>query len=245
MNILQKTLGTIFPPYKFSIIIKEQRSFFNAIIDKLPESLSEIKIQTKSGTLLGLDNWELHPDFKFVTMSYGGEKYYEYKKRGKNFKISGLRIFSKHNNNFEDIELLIWDNLVSGLKIKNSNYQLKEFDLSTIDNINFTIADFEFPPNDVDLFYNKLEKAIKEKLDYNELFDIDFNGRTFYAFYNLEDGNYLAVDKKLIVYSLVHDAKPMVSKMKTTFKEILEEISNNRFDKNKHLDNRYSNKLQK
>lgn len=67
--------------------------------------------------------------------------------------------------------------------------------MSTIQNTNFKITDFEFPPNEVDFFYDNLENDIKEKLDYNDLLDIDFNGKTFYAFYNLEDGNYLAVDK--------------------------------------------------
>lgn len=241
MNILQKTLGSVFPPYRFKIIRKEQEKLFNAIINALPDIVSEIKLQTQNGTFWGFGDWKLHPDFKFITMSYGGENYYKYKKRGKNFKLSGLEIFSKLNNQPEEIEILIWDNLIWALKINNSNYEMQEFDLSTIQNINFKVTDFKFPANEVDLFYDKLENDIKDKLHYNDLFDIDFNGKTFYAFYNLEDGNYLAVDKKLIVYSLVHDAKPMVSKMKITFKEILEKIANDQFDKSAHLDKRYKN----
>ncbi|MBL0737543.1 hypothetical protein JI750_11625 [Flavobacterium sp. GN10] len=240
MNILQKTLGAIFPPYKYNIIRKEQGILFNAIIDALPEELTEIKIQTKSGSLFDLANWKLYPDFKNTIMWYAGETYLKCKKRGKNFKLSGLKIFSDKNNSFENIELLIQDNLLIGLKITNSNYQLDEFKLSSIDNQNFEILNFDFPPNGIDLFYDNLDSNIKERLNYNELFDIDFNGRIFYAFYDLEDGNYLAVDKKQNVYSLIHDAKPMASKMKITFLEILEQIENKQFDINAHFDDRYS-----
>ncbi|WP_149207620.1 hypothetical protein [Flavobacterium johnsoniae] len=239
MNILQKTLGVIFPPYKFKILRQEQGQLLNAIIESLPENLSKIKEQTKNSTFLGLDNWKMHTDFKFVTMSYRGDTYYKYKKRGQNFKISGLTIFSKQNNCIEKIELLIWDNLVSGLKIENSNYELEEFELTMIDNSKFKITEFEFPPSKTDLFYDSLDNEIKEKIDYNELFDIDFNGRIFYVFYDLEDGNYLAVDKKLNVYSLVHDAKPAVSKMKFTFTEILDRINHGQFYIDEHLYKRY------
>ena len=64
----------------------------------------------------------------------------------------------------------------------------------------------------------------------------------YYTFFDLEDGNYLAVDKKLNVYSLVHDARPMVKKMKVTFKSILDELASGSFQIEKHLDERYATK---
>jgi len=50
-------------------------------------------------------------------MGYRGETVFTYKKNGQNYKISGLQIFSRHNNKFEDVEILIQDNLVRALKI--------------------------------------------------------------------------------------------------------------------------------
>lgn len=241
MNILQKILGTIFPPYKFSILRQEQAKLFTAIINSLPEDFAETKKQTLSARLWGLDNWKLFPDFKFISLSYGGDTVFKYKKRGQNFKISGLQIFSNLTKQLEDIEILIHDNLVSGLKIKNSQYQLNEFDLGKINNTGVTKSAFTFPPSDIDIFYDTLDQEIKNKLKPDDLFDIDFNNRTFYSFCDLEDGNYLAVDKNLKVYSLVHDAKPMVTGMKISFSDILSEIADNKFDKEKHLEERYRN----
>jgi hypothetical protein len=45
MNIAQRILGTLFPPYKFSVIRKEKGKLFNAIINSLPEEFAEIKEQ--------------------------------------------------------------------------------------------------------------------------------------------------------------------------------------------------------
>ena len=134
MNILQKILGTVFPPYKFNVLRQEQARLFTAIINSLPEDFAEIKEQTLSARFWGLDNWKLYPDFKFISLSYGCDTVFKHKKHGQNFKISGLQIFSNLTKQFEDIEILIHDNLVSGLKIKNSQYQLSEFDLDKINN---------------------------------------------------------------------------------------------------------------
>jgi hypothetical protein len=57
----------------------------------------------------------------------------------------------------------------------------------------------------------------------------------------LEDGNYLATDKKLNVYSLVHDARPMAKKLKHSLADILDDIATKTFDKEKHLEERYKN----
>jgi len=174
-------------------------------------------------------------------MGYRGETVFTYKKNGQNYKISGLQIFSRHNNKFEDVEILIQDNLVRALKITNSAYQLSEFDLKKTITKNVVKSDFTFPPNDIDIFYSSLPQEIKGKINPDDLFDIDFGNRTFFSFCDLEDGNYLVVDKNLKVYSLVHDAKPMITTMKTSFLDILNDIKDNTFDKQKHLDQRYHN----
>jgi hypothetical protein len=163
-------------------------------------------------------------------------------KRGKNYKISGLTIFSKRTNRWEQIELLVQNNLICGLRITNSNYNLLEFDLNKISNSNVIKKDFVFPPSEIEIFYEKLPQEIKTMLDPNRLSEIDFANRIYYNFHDLEDGNYLAVDKKLNVYSLIHDARPMVMKMKVTFKSILDELAIGSFQIEKHLDERYAGK---
>jgi hypothetical protein len=118
-----------------------------------------------------------------------------------------------------------------------------EFDLNKFNSSDVIKSDFAFPTSEIDLFYENLPSEIKTILDPNRLSEIDFANRKYYTFYDLEDGNYLAVDKKLNVYSLVHDARPMVKKMKVTFKSILLELANGSFQIEKHLDERYMKEI--
>lgn len=241
MNIVKKAAAEIFPFYKKSLIKKENKSLFVAIISSLPERFDEIKTQTLSSRFFGLNDWLLFPEFKFVTMSYAPNTYYKYKKRGKNFKLSGMQIFSNYNNRFEEIEILIQHNLLIGLRIVNCQYQLGEFDHSSVHGEKAIAAEFTFPKTEVEILYDSLAPQVKDQLALDDLGEIEFNNRTFYSFYDLEDGNCLAIDKNFKVYSLVHDAKPMATQMKNSLEQILSDIKNNKFDKVRHLEERYRN----
>lgn len=243
MNILQKTLSAIFPKLKSSSVLKDQEKLFKAIINSLPNELSDIKIQAESNNFHGFKNWSLHPDFKYIEITYPEENYFKYKKRGRNFKISGLSIFSKVKQRTEEIEILLWDNLIWALKISHSNYELSEFDLASVKGKNAVVSNFDFPARRADIFYDNLSDDIKERLDYNDIFDEEYDGKILYSFHALEDGNSLAVDEDLNVYSIVFDTANdnMISKMETSFLQILDDIAANRFDEEKHLEERYKN----
>lgn len=241
MNVIQKTLSSLFPKYKSRLIIEGQKKLFHGIMNALPDHLADLKTQAKVNNFEGLKKFDLHPDFKYTEIYYPGDNYLKYKIRGKNSKISGLRIFSKVNQRFEEVEILIWDNLIWALKINHSNYDYKEFDFSNFRNNSIDVSNFDFPPRKIDLFYDSLDEAIQERLDYNELFDEEIDGKIFFTFYGLEDGNSLAVDEDLNVYSIAYDTDNMIIKMNISFLQILEDIAANRFDEKKHIEERYKN----
>ena len=241
MNILQKALGMMFPPYKFHLLRKEHNQLFKEIITALPDEFLEIKQQALHDGLFGLDYWKLYPDFKFVTIAYKGTLLQQHKKRGHDFRISGIELFSKRTNKFENIEILVQSNLIVGLKISNSDYNLKEFDFNRMITKNITCKTFIFPPDELDIFYDSLTKEVKSKLRKEQLYSIEVNNRTFYAFYDLEDGNCLAIDKKLKTYSLIHDAQPIAAGLKISFIDLLDHIATDHFDKEQHFAERYKN----
>jgi hypothetical protein len=176
-----------------------------------------------------------------MTIGFPGTTLNDFKKRRRNYRLSGQRIFSRKQNDYANVEFLIHDNYLAGLRIENSNYELDEFDLNRIESSNLQQTSVDFPASEIDLFYEQLDDSLKSRLNPDDIFDIDFNNRTFYAFYDLEDGNYLATDKKLNVYSLVHDARPMAKKLKYSLAGILVDIETKTFDKEKHLEERYKN----
>ncbi|MBE9462182.1 hypothetical protein ACFP1I_13165 [Dyadobacter subterraneus] len=238
MNVFQKILGIIFPPYKFAVLRREQGQLFTAIISVLPESMASIKEVALSGKFFGFSEWKEYPDFKFCEVSYSQTQWTSGNKRGENFKILGFQLYSSRTNQFEDIEILVKNNLVNGLKITNSEYYLSEFGTLKFKSDSIHKLDFQFMPEKIDLFYNSLDLNIKQRIMPSDLFEIEFNGRVYYAFNDLEDGNYLAVNERLEVYSLVHDSKPMAKKQNVSFDKILSDLQTNKFDK-QHFKDRY------
>lgn len=87
--------------------------------------------------------------------------------------------------------------------------------------------------------FEQFEAIVRHSMEPDDIFDVEFGNRTYYVFYDLEDGNYLATDKKLNVYSLVHDARPATKKLKCSLAEILTDIETKAFHKDKHLEERY------
>ena len=241
MKALQKLIGQIYRPYKFKVQRRELTHLLNALVDSLPDDYRELKEQRQSTNVLALRDWTLFPGFKFIVTAYPGTTLDDFKKRGRNYKLSGLRIYAKKLSDYVDVDFLIHDNYLSGLRIERSDYQLEEFDLKNIQSEKLERTPVEFPPSEIDLFYEKLDDSLKSKIRPEDIFDIDFNNRTYYVFYDLEDGNYLAIDKKLNVYSLVHEARPMAKKLKCTLAEILSDIETQQFDKDKHLEERFKN----
>lgn len=240
MNIFQRILGAVFPPYKFSVIRKEQAALYTAIINALPDhQFAELKQQLEHSRLMDLRDWALFPGYKFVEKAYTRDGLRRLRKRGENYRVGGITIFSQKNGKEEQVELLISNNFITGLRITNSNYELSEFDLKKINPSNAIKETIDFPPDDLTVFYNNLPNDIKANLNENDLEEIEYANRTFYSFLDLEDGNYLVMDKKMNVYSLVHDAQPVIKKMNTTLQAILDKILNGTFDKQQHLDERY------
>lgn len=168
MNIFQKILGTIFPPYKFKIIREEENKLLNSIVNALPETYKDIKTSYKNSKFFGLGNWQLHPGFETLIISFGEETLLKPRKRGENYKIQGIEIFSNQNNKFENVEILVRDNLISAIKISNSSFLLRNFDLMKIITNNVSKSAFEFPPKDIDIFYNSLSNDIKDKLQIDD-----------------------------------------------------------------------------
>jgi hypothetical protein len=241
MTPLQKLIGRVFPSYKFKVQREEWTALVNALINSLPDDFNELKEQRRSTNLLNLSDWALFPGFKFLTIGYSETTLNDFKRRGQNYRLSGLRIFSKKQNDYVNVEFLIHDNYLVGFRIENSNYEIEEFDLKKIESKNHQRTPMDFPPSEIDLFYDRLDDNLKSKLNPDEIFDIDFANRTYYVFYDLEDGNYLAADKKLNVYSLVHDARPMAKKLKYSLADILVDLETKKFDKDKHLEERFKN----
>ena len=148
MNILQKILGTIFPPYRFNVERKDGNKFYNALIKSLPDKYNSLKDQLNFVSFDSIHDWVLYPPFKFLGHFYSGESYYKLKKKGVDYRLSGIKIFSKKKKTYLELELLIHNNLPEAISIGNNDYRLDEFDLTKIYITNLTESYFKFNPDE-------------------------------------------------------------------------------------------------
>jgi hypothetical protein len=239
MNLLQKIKATLFPSYRHKLDREGNENLISSIINILPLPYKFLIEQKKVTRTLYLSDRQDIPNFKFIGQFYPEESIRKYTDKSKNFKLSGIQLFSKRTKAYEDVQLLINDGHISGIKISNSDYKYNEFDLNQIKIDKLTQEEFQFPPTDVDLLFESLNENDQQRIDELGFMDIQLGNRTYYTIFDMEDGNYIGIDKKLKVYSLVHDSVPMAKIIKKTLDEILTEIDSGEFDVGKHLEKRY------
>ena len=240
MNLFKRLIGTIFPPFKYKLEREGNEKLVSNIINKLPASYEFLIEQKKVTRTQYLSERPDIPGFKFIGQFYPEESLRTYTDKSKNFKLSGIQLYSKRTKDFEDVQLLINDGHISGIQISNSNYDSFEFDLERVDINRLTEEEYQFPPNDVDLFFQSLDPKNQQRIDELGFMDIQLGNRTYYTVYDMEDGNYIGIDKKQKVYSLVHDAVPMAKLLKKSLDAVLTEIESGEFDVGNHLNERYA-----
>lgn len=237
----RKILSSIWPPFRHELRREELQVFILRLISHLPDEFYFLREQYKVAKVFGLQNWILYPGYMFVSNAYPGNYIKKNKHSKENLRIYGMQIFSFESKKNENIELLVQRGELVGIKISNGEYEPSEFDLDRIDLSALESEPFFFEPDEIEIFLESLDSEIRKRLKEDEIFDIEVDGCDYFAFYDLDDGNYLATDKKQRVFSLVHGARPTIKRLNPSFLEILIELENNDFNTEKHLDERYSN----
>jgi len=242
MILLDRLLSKISWRHKLRVIQHEtkklaieQGQLFTFIINALPDSFNEYKQQVRQAQFYSFNQYKNLPGFKTSFTIFPPE----YKKAGEHFTISGIEIFYVPKSSYVPVKILARDNLLIGVKIPYAQFRLHEFDVTKITAAGAFKTPFEFPPTNLEMFIKSLDDDIRKKINTGDMEEIEFDNKTFFSFFDLEDGNCLAVDKHQNVYSMVHDARPMNKKMNISFKEIVDQIAEGKFDAEQHLNQRY------
>ncbi|WP_439483671.1 hypothetical protein [Cyclobacterium plantarum] len=129
------------------------------------------------------------------------------------FNLTGISVFNKKKNLFQPIKLYYQSDGLTRIEIDNPEYFHKTFDLSQIHKSEIEHEHLKMENPDQKTAEKILKSLSKDELDLLELdftFEIEIEEKLFYTILDMEDGNYVAVDKKGKVYRLNHDHKEMV-----------------------------------
>jgi hypothetical protein len=99
------------------------------------------------------------------------------------------------------------------IEVDNPEYFHKTFDLSQIQASKIELEHLKMENPDQKTAERILRSLSREQIALLELdftFEIEFDEKLFYTILDMEDGNYVAVDKKGKVYRLNHDSEERV-----------------------------------
>lgn len=129
------------------------------------------------------------------------------------FNLTGISILNKKENIYQPINLYFQSDGLTRIEIDNPEYFHKLFDLNQIQKSKIELEHLKMENPDQETAEKILKSLTKEQIELLELdytFEIEFEEKLFYTILDMEDGNYVAVDKKGKVYRLNHDHEKRV-----------------------------------
>ncbi|TRX20789.1 hypothetical protein FNW25_07585 [Flavobacterium franklandianum] len=133
-----------------------------------------------------------------------------------NFDLYGLKVFNKKRKEYEDITLFFRDNLLSLIEIEKPEKFHKTYDYTKMQIGELKTKPISFENLDTKIARDILKNVSKDKLNQLEIEDaieIECNDNFYYTILNMENGNYIAVDKNEKVYRLNHEHLEKVKKI--------------------------------
>jgi len=125
-----------------------------------------------------------------------------------NFDLYGLKVFNKKLNQYVDITLFFQNDLLTLIEVENPEKFHKTYDYSKLQIGELSIKEINIENLDKKNTLDILKNVSQDKLNQLEIEDaieIECNENLYYTILDMEDGNYIAIDKSGKVYRLNHD----------------------------------------
>lgn len=142
-----------------------------------------------------------------------------------NFDLYGIKIFNKKRKEYEDITLFYSNNLLSLIEIEDPEKFHKTYDYTQLQIGEIKIKTISFENLDIKIARNILKNVSKDKLkqlDIEDAIEIVYNDNLYYTILDMENGNYIAVDKNEKVYRLNHEHTEKVKKISNNIDEFFD-----------------------
>jgi hypothetical protein len=146
---------------------------------------------------------------------------------GRRFEIENIII--KQDGQSYPLNMTVYDGLWIGFEIEKN---ILDFNNFQIDLTSFKKSKSKFASD------TKIEKLVSglicNQLDLNDLSEFEVGGKLYYQIKNLEDGNYITIDKKGQVFGLLH-APYKIELINKSIRQFVDDVNGGLFDFNKYL----------
>ncbi len=200
--------------FNFKTSKKDIRQFQLKLAKKLPSEFSAYKNIVNEPTSYYSIVFSSNPEGITVMYGYSKDFYKNYKsEQEKHFNLSGVFLKRKKSSEYVEIPLTFAHGNLQHIIVDNPSKFRKNYDFNSIAIRNLKAEYIKVQKTDQKTTENILKSLSKEQIELLELdstFEIEFDEKLFYTILDMEDGNYIAVDKKGKVYRLNHDHEEMV-----------------------------------
>jgi len=222
---------------KFKIEIEKlENKLLSSLKEHFPD-LAENHDHWNLSTVMVLDGNEKMIQLMHMTSDLDYEAKNKAKHR-KNIKIEGIEIIDKQSGNYIPIKIHVYGNLIQHIFLQINNRISKEFDLESIriDKLTTEILTTENPDKETLLkILKNLDKDKLKRIEFEDTFEIDLDNKFYYTVFDMEDGNYIAVDKQGKVYRLIHDHENPAKKIFDSLDLLLDSFSDDKKDLEKYF----------
>lgn len=189
------------------------------VIMKLPSEYSSLINQINDGLFRGvlLDVSDI-PGYVAFTFNSEVLKKYD-RKNDRDFKLTNIKVFDNKSSFFLPYEIYVSSGTISGYSLgggKNRSIDVSKIDILGLKKEFIGESD-----------YNRLVKVFDEKekklLNPSEVYSVFVDNKEYFHIKDLEDGDFVGIDEKKVVYIITHD--PM--KVLALDKKITEVLNNN------------------
>ncbi|NDP26026.1 MAG: hypothetical protein GZ087_01165 [Flavobacterium sp.] len=125
-----------------------------------------------------------------------------------NFDLYGVKVFNKKRNQFEDITLFFHNDLLALIEVENPKkfhkiYDYNQLQIGELRTKEINIENLD-KKNTLDILKNISQDQLNQ-LEIDDAIEIECNKNVYYTILDMEEGNYIAIDKSGKVYRLNHD----------------------------------------
>lgn len=212
LNDSEIKMNLFYSKIKKKHIEKFELKVANLLFEQFPQFKKVIEISK-----IHEINFTYKPIGISITRGYYPDSYQDVQKEHRtHFNLTGILIYNKKIKDFEPIKLNYSYDSLAWIETQNPKKFHVNFDLARIKLNDIVIKDLPLTNPDKEITVKILKKLTEEQLNLLELentFEIEFDEKTYYTILDMEDGNYIAVDKLGAVYRLNHDHNERIRKI--------------------------------
>ena len=192
---------------------KHIEQFGHKIAELLEPELPQLKKAIAHSKVYGISFMQ-KPKGIYISLGYDPKDFEVINRNHKTcFNLTGISVFNTKDKRYQSIKLYYQSDSLTKIEVENPQYFHKIFDLNKVQKSSIELEHLKFENPDKKIAEEVLKSLTKEQLKLLELdntFEIEFDEKLFYTILDMEDGNYMAIDKSGKIYRLNHDHEERV-----------------------------------